>query len=99
MIQPIHTAGALSAPEVQRSSPSLQGEPGGFARLIERALESTNAQQTQASQAVRELAMGQTENVHNVLLEVAKADMSFRLVLEIRNRLMEAYQEVMRMQV
>jgi flagellar hook-basal body complex protein FliE len=70
-----------------------------FARIVEQVLEKTSAVQSQADQAVRDLAMGQTENVHNVLLAVAKADLTFRMVLEIRNRVSEALQEVMRMQV
>ena len=41
----------------------------------------------QAGAAVRDLATGQTDNLHGVLLQVAQADLSFRLILEIRNRL------------
>ncbi|MCS7270176.1 MAG: flagellar hook-basal body complex protein FliE, partial [Gemmataceae bacterium] len=52
-----------------------------------------------AETAVRELATGQTQNLHTVALAVAKADISFRLLLELRNRLSDAYQEVTRMQV
>ena len=43
--------------------------------------------------------MGETDNLHSVMLQMAQADLAFRLVLEVRNRLTEAYQEVMKMQV
>ena len=43
--------------------------------------------------------MGQTDNLHSVMLAVAKADLSFRTILEVRNRLTDAFQEIMRMQV
>jgi len=58
-----------------------------------------NAQQASADQAVHQLALGQTDNLHGVMLEVAKADLGFRLFLEIRNRLTDALQEVLHMQV
>jgi flagellar hook-basal body complex protein FliE len=70
-----------------------------FTKLIDQLLNYTEGKQAGADQAVLDLAAGRTENVHNVMLAVAEADLSFRLVLEIRNRLSDAYQEIMRMQV
>jgi len=80
-----------------------QAEPsraGGtaFTQMIEHLLEGTAAQDAKASQAVQDLATGKEDNLHNVMLTVAKADLNFRLILEIRNRLTDAFQEVMRMQ-
>lgn len=72
---------------------------GVFARVLGHYLGQASAQQTVADQAVLGLATGQTEEVHQVMLAVAKADLTFRTILEVRNRLTEAYQEVMRMQV
>ena len=43
--------------------------------------------------------VNRAQGVHRVLLDVAKADLAFRLALEVRNRLTEAYQEIMRMQM
>jgi flagellar hook-basal body complex protein FliE len=73
--------------------------PGGFSRLLNQVMGDAGAQQTHAEQAVHNLVSGRADNVHNVMLAMAKADLSFHLVLEIRNRLSEAYQEIMRMQV
>ncbi len=67
-------------------------------KVIEGFLSTAKAHEGAADQAVRDLAMGQTDNLHSVLLECAKADLSFRMVLEIRNRLTDAFQEIMRMQ-
>src|SRR5579875_3485449 len=72
---------------------------GGFARLLTQFLGDAGNQQAQAEQAVNNVAAGRADNVHNVMLSMAKADLSFHLVLEIRNRLSEAYQEIMRMQI
>ena len=73
--------------------------PGGFARLLTGFLGEAGRSKAQAEQAVSNLAAGRADNVHNVMLSMAKADLSFHLVLEIRNRLSDAYQEIMRMQV
>jgi flagellar hook-basal body complex protein FliE len=72
---------------------------GGFGQLMDGLLKDVSAQQLQADSAVRGLAAGRTDSLHNVMLSLAQADLSFRLVLEIRNRLTDAYQEIMRMQV
>lgn len=52
-----------------------------------------------AEGAVRDLALGRSENLHNVMLELEKARLSVEVVVQVRNRLLEAYQEIMRMQV
>jgi flagellar hook-basal body complex protein FliE len=98
-ITPIGTGGLAQAGETIASKPA--GQPGKvpFGQVIDQLLGDANGQQVQADQAVRELALGQSDNVHDVLLAVAKADLSFRMILEVRNRLTEAYQEIMRMQI
>jgi len=44
-------------------------------------------------------SVGETSNIHDVLLSIEKAKLSFELGLQVRNRLLEGYQEIMRMQV
>jgi flagellar hook-basal body complex protein FliE len=72
---------------------------GAFTKMVDQLLSYANKQDAQANAAVENLTLGQTDNLHGVMLSMAQADLSFRLVLEIRNRLTEAYQEIMRMQV
>jgi flagellar hook-basal body complex protein FliE len=98
LINPLIPASPGLVSESTRPGSSPAGS-GSFGAMMERLLGSAAQQQAQADQAVRDLALGRTEDVHNVLLAAAKADLSFRLVLEIRNRLLEAYQQVMSMQV
>src|SRR5438105_1573150 len=89
---PSQAPGAMSAGQ---SAPS----GGMFGRVLGQFLGQAGQQHVHAEQAVADLAMGRTDNLHNVVLEVSKADLTFRLFLEIRNRLSDAYQEVMKMQV
>jgi flagellar hook-basal body complex protein FliE len=75
------------------------GQRTPFLKTVEHFLGQASAQDAAAEQAVKDLATGKTDEIHDVMLALARADLSFRLVLEVRNRLTEAYQEIMRMQV
>ena len=81
------------------SGEGARSAPGAFGRVIDQMLGSANRQQVQADQAIQDLSLGKTDNLHSVMLAVAQADLSLRMIVEVRNRLTEAFQEVMRMQI
>jgi flagellar hook-basal body complex protein FliE len=89
-------------PQLQALSPrgDVQ-QPGasGFASVLNGLLDTSRDTQTAADAAVTALATGEAQDLHTVSLAVAQADLSFRLILELRNRLADALQEVTRMQV
>ena len=98
-IAPVGPVGLVS---VGDAAGPAQARPAGkspFGDVVEKLLGDANSGQLQADQAIRDLAMGQADNLHDVMLAVAKADLTFRTILEVRNRLTDAYQEVMRMQL
>ena len=98
-LTPISLAGLPLPISAQPAPPSTSGTTAPFANLLESALSGASQSRAQADAAVRDLAIGRTDSMHEVLLQVAQADLSFRLILEIRNRLMDAYQEIMKMQI
>lgn len=71
----------------------------GFGTVVQRFIEDTNNQQLQADRAVERLATGQSDSIHETMLALTKADLSLRLFMEVRNKVIDAYQEVMRMQL
>ena len=81
------------------ASSSVATSDGTFGRIVSELLDKVAAPARAAEQAVNDLAVGKTDNLHGVLLAVAQADLVFRLALEIRNKLTDAYQEIERMQV
>ena len=91
--QPINSPGVVS------SVTSKVTPDASFQNLMNHLMQQVNDPHVDANQAVNDLVMGKTENVHDVVLSMVKADMSFRLFLEMRNKVMEAYQEISRMQV
>ncbi len=75
------------------------GSPGAFGTMVSDGLAALD-QQVQGTQAdLRQLASGQVENLHQVMIRLEEARLSFQLMLQVRNRLLESYQDVMRMQV
>jgi flagellar hook-basal body complex protein FliE len=78
---------------------SLPMNGGGLGKAVQRFIEDTNTQQLQADISVERLATGQSDSVHETMLALTKADLSMRVFMEVRNKVIDAYQEVMRMQM
>lgn len=70
-----------------------------FLSLLKDALSEVNRLQLDAEKAVRALAMGEAADIHTVAIATAKADLALQLTLQIRNKAIEAYQEISRMQI
>lgn len=69
----------------------------GFERIMQEAIGKINQVQSDAEQAVKELTSG--GDMTQAIIAMEKADMNFQLMVEVRNKLLAAYDEVMRMQV
>jgi flagellar hook-basal body complex protein FliE len=70
-----------------------------FQKTLSDAVGGLQASQTQANASLSQLATGENVDLHDVMLSMQQANLSFQLVLQARNKLVEAYQEVMRLQV
>ena len=70
-----------------------------FADTLTESLDKVNDLQKEADKAIEEFATGKTRNIHETMIAVNKADIAFRLTMQVRNKIVEAYQEVMRTQV
>ena len=74
--------------------------PGSdFAAWISDGLAGVNKQINESDVQLRQLAAGEVDNLHQVMISLEEAKLSFQLALQVRNRLLEAYQDVLRMQV
>lgn len=81
------------------SNKSAGTDNSGFSRVLKAYTQQVNAEHKKANAAAEALAMGESRNTSETLLAIQKADLSFQLMLSVRNKLVEAYHEVMRMQV
>lgn len=83
------------------SGPRRAGEAGppAFAGALEQGLRAVDAEVKAAERLPEDLALGRVEDFAEIAARVKRADLSFKFAMEIRNKLIDAYREVMRMQV
>ncbi|HOO32255.1 MAG TPA: flagellar hook-basal body complex protein FliE [Thermotogota bacterium] len=70
-----------------------------FQKILNDAIKNVNTQITSANQAADDFAAGKISNIHDVIIMAEKASMSLTLTMEVRNKIVDAYKEIMRMQL
>ena len=71
--------------------------PGSeFGDLLAKFTRDVDGLQHDADKVVADLAAGKTDNLHQVMIALGKAEISFKFMTEVRNKLLDAYKEVMR---
>jgi flagellar hook-basal body complex protein FliE len=79
-------------------APGAEGEVA-FGDLLKQALQEVNQVSAQADDEARNLMTGESADMHTAMLAVQKADLSFQMMMAVRSKLIDAYREVMRMQM
>ncbi len=75
------------------------GEVKSFGDTISEFVQAVNDSQKNAAQQVADIIQGRSQNLHQAMATLEEAKLSFQLMLEVRNKLLESYQELSRMQV
>lgn len=86
--------GAAVAPATAASSPGA-----GFQSVFEKAIAGVENLQQNADQGIERFLAGEGEELHSVIMATQKAELAFELFLQVRNKVVSAYQEIMRMQI
>lgn len=76
--------------------PGGKENDGSFAKELSGALDEVNKLQLDADRAIEDLVTGKTKNIHETMIALSKAELAFKLTMQVRNKVVEAYQEVMR---
>lgn len=71
----------------------------GFGQIFKDALKEVSAAQNESDKMTNQLVTGEVQDVHEVMIASQKASLSLQMTMQVRNKVVEAYQEVMRMQV
>ncbi len=96
MPAPITPVGNLIPAEAIRIT--ADSRPGGdFQKLLQGAINGIERPRQEAAQAVEKFLTGENEEVHTTVLAAQKAELALELGLQVRNKVVQAYQEIMRM--
>ena len=101
---PIAPVRMVNLPEIGQlgSSTSSSGAPaatGGFQSVLEGMIGRVEQAHTQGQQAIEGFLSGGNDELHSVALSAQRSELQFELFLQVRNKAVQAYQEIMRMQV
>jgi flagellar hook-basal body complex protein FliE len=83
---------------VKQESPVTKSS-NAFGDMLTKMVNDTNQDQVQADQAVEDLQTGKAEHLHEVMISVEEAEMSLKMLVQVRNKALTAYEVVMRMQI
>lgn len=91
-IAAILPADEVAAPQVQHAGP-------GFGAMFSQGLSQVNEQLLANQLDLQKLATGEVQNLHQVMIRLEESRLNFQLMMQVRGRLLEAYQDIMKMQV
>lgn len=106
----VEAIGAIAAPQLAIAAPQLaaaqpladsaaRATGAGFGDLVSQGLGAVNRELMAGQTDLQGLAVGETQDLHRVMIGIEQARLDFQLLMQVRSRLLEAYQDVMRMQV
>lgn len=90
---------ALTSQIHQRSLDEAQTKSPSFTAYLQDSFDEVNSLLSIADAKNTEVAVGKSENLHEAMLAFEKADSAFKLLTQVRNRAIEAYQDIVKMQV
>lgn len=93
------TASEIKSEKFQHGLKTNDAGDKSFADTLKDAVGTVNALQKASDAKMQELATGKTSNIPEVMMAAEKADIAMRMMVQVRNKIIEAYQEVMKMQV
>lgn len=83
---------------VQPPTSAASSRPGEFSSTLQNAIDQVEQSHVDAGKEVKQLIEGGGQDVHNVTIAMEKADLAFQLMMQVRNKIVNAYEEVARMQ-
>lgn len=94
-INGLQTGNILPGGKAQTPKPDGKG----FGEALKEAIQEVNALQVNADQSIKDLSTGKVKDIHETMIAMQKADVAFQTIMQVRNKIVESYQEIMRTQV
>lgn len=89
----------LGANGTSAAAPGSRDVVSGFGQVLNRAIDAVNTRQAESAELAKGLVSGQHANIHETMIAMEKSSISFRLMTKVHQKGLDAYQEVMRMQL
>lgn len=95
----IQAVGTITSTVGAKAAPGERPSQADFAQWLGEQVRTADSEIRVAESEVQRLALGDTDNLHQVMLNLERARLSLDLIVQVRNRLLDAYQDILRMQV
>jgi flagellar hook-basal body complex protein FliE len=99
MVDSIKDVLSIDLEAVNKAQARGQNQGGSFVDILKESIDKVNALQGEADMAIEGLVKGETKNVHETIIAIEKANVSFNMMIQVRNKLLSAYEEIMRTQI
>ncbi len=98
-ISPIQPSSIQPVGPIEIGGPAGASGSSEFKNVLQGAIDQVEQSRTDANQSVQNFLTGDGEDLHSTVLAVQRADLEFDMLMQVRNKVVSAYQEVMRMQM
>ncbi len=88
-----------TAPKIGAPIPLTDSKPASFSSVFEQMVAAVDGKQAEAQALTRQVLLGQNDQLHTSVIAMQEAGVAFQLMVEVRNKLVDSYQELMRMPV
>ncbi len=91
--------GAQKPIAIDKTTPTERVTAPGFAQMFEDFIKGVDQKKKISKQETQDLILGRSDNIHEAVVKSQEAGVAFNLMIEVRNKLVDSYKELMRMQV
>ena len=85
--------------EIDKTSPTDRVTAPGFAQMFEQFIKGVDRKKKISARETQDLILGRSDNIHEAVVKSQESGVAFNLMIEVRNKLVDSYKELMRMQV
>jgi flagellar hook-basal body complex protein FliE len=89
----------VNIPEIQKTTQTNNNNNVDFGEYLKKAIDKVNDKQIDAEQSTQQLITGEATDIHQVMIATEEARLSLELAVQMRNKMVDAYQELSRMQI
>ena len=98
-ISGISQTGRISSPIIDKTTPTDRVTAPGFSEMFEKFVRGVDHKKKVSAKETQDLILGRSDNIHEAVVKSEESKVAFNLMIEVRNKLVDSYKELMRMQV